>query len=1360
MRKTCIYLLMTVLAICLHAAPADDLRMLSNYRLSHIKSKDGLPHQQIASMAFDHSGRLWIGTRDGVAAYDGYSFTNYFHDPNDPGSLVHNFAKTLFVDSRGTLWVGTEKGLCRYVPETDSFRAYDIGGERVKCLAEMNDGRILLCGDFLQIIDPATDEVTALPKQDDGYVLSMAIAPDSRVFVATNKSIAYYDSKLQNCTFVNPGVYSDFLMGFDDIVPLFFDHRGCLWIGRNGKGVMSLDINTGQTEIYDVPNISDGTVRTIAEDPDHNIWIGTEAGINVINTSTGSIVRFVPDLVNRHRLNDNAIYSIVPDPAGNIWIGTYFGGINVMHRELRSFQWIAPGYDPTALPGKAIRRIVEPQPGKLWLASEDGGISIIDLASGRISTFDRISALGTNVHELHYDPSGNRMWIGTFRNGLFSLDMNTGATRHFLAGASGLASNAIFAIALEQAPRHRLWVGTTQGLRYYNEATGEFLTANHPVLDKDFIYSLLLDHHNNLWVGTVNNGLFRIDATTGEVKGWNCSDAPGRAGLHDCYVTAIFESSDGRIYIGTNNAGLHVIDADGNISLLSDEARSYGTICSMLEDDSKRIWVSTSRGLYRLSPDGPTLRFTTDDGLPENQFNFASALQGSDGRLYFGTVNGLVSFNPGISRGQTTSAPVHLQHLYINNREVSPSEEDSPLLTTLDRTDALHLDYNRSRSFSIDYGVVDPASAHAYSYQIYVDGIDKDWRDVGAQRHFTAMELAPGTYKLMLRAASAPEAWDNAPVRQLLIKIDPPFYFSTWAFIAYFILLVIVAYLIYRLFNLRMKEKEAIRISHMEKEKSEELNREKMELFTNISHELKTPLSLILAPLKYLSQHENLAEDSSKRLGIAITNTNKMVGLIDELVTFNRVESGNFQLYMQYGNPLTFIETVTRYFYEPAAEKDIRIHLYTENNGEDVWFSTTYVERILNNLLSNAIKYTQDGGEIDVRASIQEEEGDKLYLDFSVRDNGIGIAPEEIDNIFRKYYQTKRGYNTNNRGWGIGLATVKRLVEIHKGSITVDSTIGEGSTFHVRLDVTADAFDASCHVSNGTVKSPEPTYIRTLSTGSASTVTVPDYARKQDLTTILIVEDNPELLQFLSESFSRSYRVLTATNGVEALKIAGEYPPDIVVSDVMMPEMDGITLCEHLKNNLATSHIPVILLTAKNDAESTMKGFESGAEAYVAKPFDPQILELRIRNILRAHRKYLTEVMESSGTAVEPGSSEEAPAFSRFDQDFITRINEIIEKNIDNSEFSVSDITREFGISRSLLHIKMKSFFNQSMTDYIRKKRLAHACRLMKEGYNVSETAYRSGYSDPNYFTKVFKKEFGITPTEYLANQEAKGAAE
>lgn len=1323
-----------------------------NYFFTHLKSDAGLPHQQVSSLAFDHDGMLWVGTRNGLAKYDGYSFVAYYNDINDVSSIPHNFIRHIFVDSDNNVWIGSDVGICRYRRESDDFERYNVGGDHITRIAETADGSVICTGSKVYKLLKGTNEFKHMPRQSEDYIVGLAVSPDDKIYLATNKSIAYYTSEMLMETVMDTSLYSDFLTGFDAIVPLFFDSNGLLWIGRDGKGVMCLNLSSGERIIYDEGHISNGTVRVITEDSNGLIWLGTEKGITTINTKSGNISIITQQFGNSRTLSDNAIYSIVSDTDDNMWVGTYFGGINLVLRNATQFAWTAPGYGFNTLSGKAVRRIIEPIKGNLWLATEDGGINILNINNKHIEHFDHIPNLGTNIHELFCDQQNGEMWIGTFRNGLFRYNLKDRSHKHYTAFNSGLKSNAIFAIAQQGNDNRVLYIATTKGLLVYDFNEEQFIPVNHPILDTDFIYCLYTDHLDNLWAGTVNHGLFRIDKKTKEIKGWGKSSALKNNCLNDNYITTIFEDNEGRIFVGTNNAGLYYIDSETlEFTRFKNETQTLGTICSIIQDNTKNIWLTTSGGLFKVDPNDLTaVKFTATDGLPENQFNFSSTLLASDNNLYCGTVNGLVSFNPNVKKRSDSTTAVHLWRLILNNNPVSPKSSESPLSSTLDAMEVLELDYGSSRVFSIDYGVVDPIGAQNVKYQIFIEGLDKEWRDVGTQRRFTAMEIPYGSYVFKVRASSSGENWDNAAIKQLQLKIAPPYYHSSVAWLIYVFIGLAIVYFAYKLFNWRVKEKQQKKLKLIERAKKDELNREKMEFFTNISHELKTPLSLILAPLKQLSSNESLSDESRERLSAAIANTSKMVDLINELVTFNRVESGNFQLFLQKGNPLTLIETMTGYFRGPASDKNICINVMTQNNGEDVWFSPTYLERIISNLLSNAIKYTGENGNIDVRASIVEGNDNSVYLQLEVKDTGIGIVPEELDNIFKKYYQTRRGYNASHTGWGIGLATVKKLVEIHKGNISVTSKVGEGTSFVVRLNVTPSAFDKSSCISTTDAQplAYQPTFISNTLAVYSHEIDTNKSVKDDKKVSILLVEDNPQLLRFLSDEFAKDYNVYTATNGIEALKVTEEYPIDIVVSDVMMPEMDGIELCDRLKNNLATSHIPVILLTAKSDEESTMAGFKSGAEAYVAKPFDPQLLALRVKNILRARRAYIDSKIEDSSVD-EP--IEELPPLNKFDNEFITRINQLIDDNMDNSEFSIADITRELAISRSLLHIKMKTFFNSSMTDYIKQRRMDKACELLKKGYNVSETAYRAGFSDPNYFSKVFRKTFGMSPSDFIS---------
>lgn len=1298
-------------------------------------------------MVFDGKGYLWIGTRNGLSRYDGYSIITYYNSQNDSNSLCHNFVRALYFDSKGRLWIGTPKGICRFREDREDFKCYKTGD--IATIVEDNRNRLFCSGPELYVYDDEADEFRKIDRADSEYVISMASDSQGRLFLSTNRSIFYYDASFSKTTQIDARYFSDFVTGVDGIIPLKFDSRGRLWVGRNGKGVSCIDLTTGSCRVYPPDEISDGTVRTIAEDQEHKIWLGTEKGITVISPD-GQIDIMRQNFIDKTQLNDNAIYTILPDRNDNIWVGTYFGGINVLLKNNDQFRWVEPGYTDVHVRGKAVRKIIEMPDGRLWIATEDGGINIYDTAQNTIKVFNRIPHLGHNIHCLYFDEATDDLWIGTFRNGLFRYDMQSGRYVQYLPDEkTGLESDAIFSITKQG---DNLWVGTTHGLRYFDAAHDRFEKVNHPILDTYFIYCLLIDKDRNLWVGTNGQGLYCIDSSTHEIKGWT---AETQKHLNDDYITCLYQDSSHKIWLGTNNDGLHYIDPlDLKIRSLDNElSLPKSSICSMIEDRIGNLWVSTSEGLYKLNMQRNALiRYTSEDGLPTNQFNFDSSIQARNGLLYFGSVNGLISFNPEVLKTNSGPFPVHLGHLTLNNETVTTESENTPLTAALDDMTTLTLSYAQSRSFSIDYLTVALENPRSINYQVRLDGVDKDWRNAGQERKFVGLKLSPGTYCLHIRANNSNEGWEQAPVKSLTIVIEPPFYRSGWAYLFYVVFLVGLLFAIYRFFSIRMHEKNEIRMAKMEKEKMEEINKEKIEFFTTITHELKTPLSLIVAPLKYISQQHELGEESAKRLDTAIKNANKMVTIIDELVTFNKVESGNSQFFLQEGNPLDFIENTALLFKENARQKNISLFVHCENNGEEVWFSPLYVERITNNLISNALKFTPANGKVIVKAEITNEPDGYVYLRIEVSDTGIGIAKEEIDNIFLKYYQTKRGHSANNKGWGIGLALVKRLTEIHKGRIRVESTIGEGSTFVIYLNVTAEAFDPKVRISGDKMVLPLSKYVYDTpspvyeSGGTAADVVMPGKAPVNTQISILVVEDNKELLQFLLDYFAPRYNVYTAENGKEALEIAHTSPIQLVVSDVMMPEMDGLTLCRTLKSDIQTSHIPVILLTAKTGTDDMVKGYESGADAYVPKPFDPQILELQMKNIIKARQTRQEQVVKADSPDLEDST------LSKFDKEFINRINELVDRNLDNSEFSITCITQQLGISRSLLHVKMKNLLNISTGDYIRKKRLNKACALLREGYNVSETAYKTGFSDPNYFSKTFKKEFGITPTEYLEN--------
>ncbi len=1327
----------------------------ANYRFEHITSHEGLPHQQITSLACDQQGYLWIGTRNGLARYDGNTMRTYYNEPSDSLSINHNFINQIYVDRANDLWVTAQDCISRYDRATGTFHRYLLGGLYTNSIAESPNGKLFCAGEQLFYYDREADAFVKVATPMPDYILSIAFDPLGRLFVATNNCIYYYDEKLTTTTQLPAEVYSSFLRGGDGIVPMTFDARGRLWVGRNGDGAMWIDLFKDKQQVIPGSRLTEGTVRAILQHPDGSIWLGTEKGISIINPD-GSVEMARSNFSDPYSLNDGSIYALVCDKNRNVWIGTYFGGVNLCRPVNQGFEVFRPRESGPGLRGKVIRQIRPAADNHLWIASEDAGLHYMDLKTDEIIQAPDAPTFGYNVHSLCYDATGRYLWIGTFRNGLFCYDTLTGSKRHYMPDdGSGLGSDAIFDLALQD--EHRLWIATTRGLYWVDPTNpGQIQRVNWAVLDYTFSYALLLDSDHNLWVGTVQDGLFRINADNSQLMSWHTSLADCE--LTDNYVTALYQDRKGTVWIGTSNGGLHRTISNGKVRIEHiDDPRLPKPlgICAIMQDADANLWITTSNGLYKCSETLDVIeRFSTETGLPSNQFNYSSALLAPNGKIYMGTVNGLVTFNPQTLAFPRTNLQVHLDHLIINNQEMSANDPHSPIHAELDCVDKIVLDYDQGRSFCITYGIVAPGYIANIDYQVKLENADSKWRSMGHGTRFTAVDLPPGNYKLKIRASVGQPNWDNSPVKELDIVIKPPFYLSSWAMLIYGILICIVVILVYKFFAMCIRGRNAVLAANMERDKIKEVNEAKMDFFSAVSHELKTPLSLIIAPLRQLSNNE-MDPESSKLLGIAVKNTDRMVAIINELLTFNKMESGNFQFMLEYGNPVRYVETLAVQFQQRAQEQSLTYYINCEDNEEEVWFSTLYVERIVDNLLSNAMKFTLPGGTVSLRAGIATREGDPYkWLRIQVSDTGIGIVKEEQENIFSRYYQTKRGVNTNHRGWGLGLFLVKRLCELHKGWVKVDSEVGVGSTFTVYLCVSAEAYDPSVILGQeGQVISPsEYKFDIPISKPVALTPVGLNTDKKlEQKTPILIVEDDAELLDFLTHMFSSAYEVHTATNGADALKRATEYPFALVISDVMMPEMDGYELCRELKSDIKTSHIPVILLTAKGGTDDIVRGYESGAEAYVPKPFDPQILDLQVKNIIKARRS------QQQTIANAPSQQEiEDLELTPLDKDFINKINQLIDENIENSEFSVADITSAMGISRSLLYTKMRSLLNVSIGDLIRKKRLNKARELMVQGYNISESAYQSGFSNPNYLSKAFRKEYGCSPSEYINEIKSK----
>ena len=1328
---------------------------IADYRFNHITKSDGLSHQHVTCFLQDDRGFIWIGTRNGLCLYDGYTIRNFYAKSGDTTSINHNFIRSLYQDSKKRIWIGTEKGICRYMPLIDAFKQYQYPLTSVSTISQNNNGELFATTSRLQQYNSITDKFERVIRIPDSVnVNSFAFDSANNLWAGTNYGLWIYNSEFSSISSFS-GLSNSKPVTFDHIINnIYFDDHGNAWIGKNGEGVIRLNMQSGQYSVWNKDSgLKDGLIRSIMEDADGNVWIGTEKGAAIISTSD-KIVSIQQDFSNSYGLNDNAIYSILRDRDNNMWIGTYFGGINIYEIQYRQFEHFTAGVTKKHIKGKAVRKIIEGNANNLWIATEDGGLNRLNRNTGEIEKISHPN-ISDNVHSLLLDTVTSELWIGMFRGGIVRYNTLNKSYKEYLADdASGLKSDYIFDLAKDK--KGTVWAATTLGLHRFNKREERFERLEHLPLYNRFIYKLFVDSKDNLWVGTRAFGLIRIDNTSGNIKHWNSSEE-GLPGLSDNFVTTIFEDKSNNIWVGTNNGGLNLFDADKEIvspvqtPALANEKCIFG----ILEDDSARLWLSTNNGLVCYSPTYQSAtKYLYGEDLPVEQFNYSSSLHAKNGLFYFGSVNGLLSFNPLSIRRIYSNPNIVFLNLYVGDSTVFPSHKNSPLKANIDATESITLTYKQSRLFSIEYAAVSPVHAENIEYLVKMDGIDNNWNRAQKQRRIVYSGIKHGEYVFRVKAVIPNQGSSIANERWLKIKVLPPYYLSKIAFLVYSLLLFALVYFSYRLINSRIRIKNLIRIEHLEKENIKAMNNLKIDFFTNVSHELKTPLTLILSPLQSILDDNELSVKMKQRLEPIFKNAHRMVKLIEELITFNKIESGQGDLQLQKGNPLVFIEELFYLFSEIAIKKQIDYQIHIENNDEEVWYSLSVVDKIISNLLSNALKYTPDGKSVRLSAAIIEKE-DELFLNIEVADAGIGIAQNELDNIFTHFYQTARGKSFDKSGWGIGLALIHNLAKLHKGSITVQSKIDIGTTFNVLLNVTQNAFNEKQR-SNLKANREFLDKFNYTKTEILSNTLIPEnvllkneYESGGDYT-LLVVDDNEELAQFLYEMFSPHYKVLVSLNGKEALKIARKYSPDLAISDIMMPEMDGIEFCFSLKNDLLTSHIPVILLTAKQGAQNTIEGYESGADLYVEKPFNVHTLELMVQNLLNTRNQNRKNMREN----LELGNDIDIK--NPRDEKLINDIKDFIHDNIDNEQLSVSDITSAMGISRTMLYMKMKNILDISISDYIRTIRLNKSKQIFLQGYNISETAFMVGFSDPNYFSKCFKKQFGISPSDFIAALKTK----
>ncbi len=1331
----------------------------------HLTTADGLSHNTVMDLLQDHKGFLWLGTADGLNRYDGESFQVFRHSVRDGRSLSSNEVKCLLEDREHRLWVGTSSGglnrldstgvrFDRFVRTADGL---DISSVTITDLAEDDAGIIWAAtyGEGLLRIDPKTGQISQLtPRKNNlasDYIHRICTDQSGNLWMASQSGMVM---RLPTASQQAESMNLAPILQNEDIISIKSDSQNRVWVGTQSHGLWRCEPGSKEFAlIFYHPGVEEGVnkAQSLYEDANGRFWLGTDDGVIMSeNGDFKQITHFTHDPGRAGSLSTHATFRVRGDRDGNIWIGTWEGGLNVAFARPAPFgvYTYRPGQSNSLL-ARTVTTLAADSAGNVWLGSTKG-LSYLDRKTNTYRHFrhqpgDPGTIPGNDITYLNL-LSEKALLVNTWKKGTVIVDPATGKVRRRLTFFGSAQVHCVV-----PATGTKAWISTKRGERWLIDRQTTPLMFKKSLGRTPFsLTSLLQTSDGTLWSGTFADGLVEQPPGSQRLRRHTVDRKSG--GLNDNHITCLFEDKRAQLWVGTMN-GLHRYDAStGSFDLLSsDDGIPNDAIMSISQDANGTLWVATNDGLCQMKSTGEVLRtFRRDDGLAGNDFTERAVGQSPDGTLFWGGKHGLTVFQPSHERpGQTAKSappvPVYLTGLKLFNRPVSPGSEGSPLKRSLADTEAITLRHDQS-VITLDFAAVLFQAHRNVRYAYMLEGFEEEWNYVGTQHSATYTNQSPGTYTFRAKA-SLTDNFDDASEATLRITILPPWYRTNWAYGIYCLLIAGLLLGMRRVIQIREEYKTQLRAEHLETEKARELDRLRSGFFTNISHEFRTPFTLILTPLEqFLTDRATNSRRPQYRT--MHRNAQRLLRLINQLLDLSKLESGLLQPEISRQDIVTYLRRIAETFTSQAQRQGVSLRIETDPETFSAWFDADIVEKVLYNLLANALKFTPDGGTVTVRCQILDRD-DAATLTLEVEDTGAGIAPDQAAHIFERFYQAEGQNQPKKAGTGIGLALTRELVELHRGNIQVESQPGLGTAFVVSLPVHVAVFPINwraaspTHALNPTGAVSEPN-VGVLE----GSVKVSSRHSKTDEPLVLVVEDHDDLRQYLVGSFQKKYRVLSASNGSEALLKAQAEIPDLVVSDWLMPDMDGVQLCQKLKSDERTSHVPIILLTSKSSTESKVQGLGAGVDDYVTKPFNMDVLLSRMKNLIEGRRllraKYSQSLREPAKKV--PESPEEI---------FLQKILACIHKYLADPALNVQLLEREMGMSNTQLYRKLRALTGKGANELIRSIRLEKAAQLLHQGNRqVAETAYEVGFSDPNYFTRVFRKEFGVTPGEYGKKEE------
>ena len=1324
-----------------------------SYQFKHLEVSDGLSNNSVNTICKDRDGFMWFGTTTGLNRYDGYTFKIYQHAENDPGSLPDNYITDIVEMPDGRFWVNTGRGYVLFDKEQDCFitdvtgfmKNLESGGvpeqvfvdrEGNTCLSVAGEGcyRYKEGGKrlFFSYVEHSLPEhgVTQIAECSDGLLLIY----NTGLLVCLDRAtlaIKWKSDEIKK--YIPAGKTIEF--------SLFVDRDNCIW-AYSLMGIWAYDCGTKswRTDLTAIwSSRPDVIIHAVAQDIEGRIWVGKDYdGIDVLEKETGKVTSLVAHDDNGRSLPHNTIYDLYADRDGIMWVGTYKKGVSYYSESIFKFNMYEWG---------DITCIEQADENRLWLGTNDHGILLWNRSTGKAEPFwrDAEGQLPNPVVSMLKSKDG-KLWVGTFNGGLYCMDGSR--VRSYKEGVGNtLASNNVW--ALVEDDKGRIWIASLGGgLQCLEPVSGTFetYTSSNSALLENNVTSLCWVDNNTLFFGTANQGVGMMDMRTREIK--KIQGQSGNVKLSNDAVNHVYKDSRGLVWIATRE-GLNVYDTRRHLFLdLSPVAEAKGNfIAAITEDQERNMWVSTSRKVIRVTvaSDGKgsylfdSRAYNSEDGLQNCDFNQRSIKTLHNGIIAIGGLYGVNVFAPDHIRYNKMLPNVMFTGLSLFDEAVKVGQSyGGRVLIEKELNDVENVEFDYKQNiFSVSFASDNYNLPEKTQYMYKLEGFNNDWLTLPLGVHnVTFTNLAPGKYVLRVKAINS-DGYVGIKEATLGIVVNPPFWMSWWAYLLYAVGLVVVLFLArYRMLK---REREKFHLQQIENEvaKNEEINNMKFRFFTNVSHELRTPLTLIISPLEGMLK-ETTDELQSTRLQLMYRNAQRLLHLVNQLLDFRKGEMSTHQLSLSEGDIISYVHSVCNSFLLMADKKHIQFSFFSGIDTFSMAFDADKVGKIVMNLLSNAFKFTPEGGRVTVM--IEHVAGTPDILEIKIADTGIGISDVDKEHIFERFYQADHKGVEETTGNGIGLSLVRDFVTLHEGEVKVFDNIGMGSVFVIQFPVK--------HVETQ-VQLPEETGVPV---GDEEDKEMKEEAREEterkNFPLLLIVDDNEDFRIFMRYSLELQYRVKLAVNGKEAWEMMQEELPDLVISDVMMPQMDGNELCRLIKQDKRTAHIPVILLTARQNTEAKLEGLQTGADDYVTKPFNMTILVLRIRKLIELSRYHrVTQGM------IDPAPSE--IVITSLDEKLIEKAIKYVEDNMSRTELSVEELSRELGMSRVHLYKKLLQITGKTPIEFIRVIRLKRAAQLLRESQlHVSEVAFEVGFNNPKYFSRYFKDEFGVLPSVY---QEKEG---